>query len=338
MRPITIIGGGLAGLGLANGLAREGVDVTVREAGDYPRHRVCGEFLCGRGAAALETLGLGEALAEARRHRDVGWFRKGRLARRHELPETAYGLSRYALDARLAARFEARGGNLRRRSRAAPEETGEGRVDAAGRAPAKSDWIGLKCHARDLPTRRDLELHFGDQGYVGLCAVEGGRTNICGLFRKRPGLKAKRGGWLDAYLRAAGMAGLADRLASGDVDPESHCGTAGVVFAAPPALDGAPRLGDRFSAIPPFTGNGMSLALESASLAVEPVADYAAGRLPWDGLARALDDRLAAAFRARLRAAGRLHPWLVASARQKVLLAAAKARLLPFRRLYRATH
>ena len=44
---IEIVGGGLAGLSLGVALRREGVPVTLFEAGDYPRHRVCGEFIAG---------------------------------------------------------------------------------------------------------------------------------------------------------------------------------------------------------------------------------------------------------------------------------------------------
>src|SRR5579863_2602966 len=56
--PVTIIGGGLAGLTLGIGLRQRGVPVTVQEAGDYPRHRVCGEFISGGGQVVLERLGL----------------------------------------------------------------------------------------------------------------------------------------------------------------------------------------------------------------------------------------------------------------------------------------
>ena len=57
-KPVTIIGGGLAGLTLGIGLRQHGVPVSVQEAGDYPRHRVCGEFISGGGQVVLERLGL----------------------------------------------------------------------------------------------------------------------------------------------------------------------------------------------------------------------------------------------------------------------------------------
>jgi 2-polyprenyl-6-methoxyphenol hydroxylase-like FAD-dependent oxidoreductase len=44
-RPVEIIGGGLAGLSLGIALRHRGLPVTIREAGHYPRHRVCGEFI-----------------------------------------------------------------------------------------------------------------------------------------------------------------------------------------------------------------------------------------------------------------------------------------------------
>src|ERR1700682_1779587 len=57
-KPITIIRGGLAGLTLGIGLRRLKIPVTIWEAGHYPRHRVCGEFISGRGQEVLRRLGL----------------------------------------------------------------------------------------------------------------------------------------------------------------------------------------------------------------------------------------------------------------------------------------
>ena len=63
-KPITVVGGGLAGLTLGIGLRQRGIPVTVWEAGHYPRHRVCGEFISGRGQGTLARLGLRERLDE----------------------------------------------------------------------------------------------------------------------------------------------------------------------------------------------------------------------------------------------------------------------------------
>ena len=62
---VRILGGGLAGLALGVGLRRRGVPVELFESGDYPRHRVCGEFMAGLDEAAVAALGIEAALAES---------------------------------------------------------------------------------------------------------------------------------------------------------------------------------------------------------------------------------------------------------------------------------
>ena len=42
---VIIIGGGLAGLTSALHLSKKGFKVTLIEKHDYPRHKVCGEYL-----------------------------------------------------------------------------------------------------------------------------------------------------------------------------------------------------------------------------------------------------------------------------------------------------
>jgi len=64
-KPITIAGGGLAGLTLGIGLRQRGVPVTLQEGGRYPRHRVCGEFISGRGQETLARFGLRDLLERA---------------------------------------------------------------------------------------------------------------------------------------------------------------------------------------------------------------------------------------------------------------------------------
>src|SRR5690606_36695936 len=85
-RPITIAGGGLAGLSLAVALRHRGIPVKVLEAEDYPRHRVCGEFISGVSAETLAALRIAPLFDGAAEHRTVVWFDSGTPFHRDTLP------------------------------------------------------------------------------------------------------------------------------------------------------------------------------------------------------------------------------------------------------------
>jgi hypothetical protein len=86
--------------------------------------------------------------------------------------------------------------------------------------------------------------------------------------------------------------------------------------------------------IPPFTGNGMSMAFEGAETALGPLAAWSAGRLGWDDCRAAIRRGLRHRFARRLRVAGVLHPLLTSAAGRVVVAALGRAGLLPFRMLY----
>ena len=340
-RPIEIVGGGLAGLSLGLALRRAGVPVTLHEAGDYPRHRVCGEFIAGLDAATRDRLGLAPFLADARPRREVAWFHRAVPVRRQALPEPALALSRHTLDWRLAEAFTAAGGRLLARSRIDPSDAPPGRVFAHGRrAVAASPWLGLKCHARGLSLAAGLELHLGAHAYVGLCAVGDGWVNVSGLFHRPAAPLPGGAAALPASLRAAGLGALADRLAAAEIDPASRCAVAGLAFGAAPRPASPPRLvlGDAHALIPPFTGNGMAMAFQSAALALEPLLAWSLGEAGWPATVARVHGRLRRRFRLRLASASLLHPALLRPRGQAGLAAAARAGLLPLDPLYRALH
>ena len=189
-KPITIIGGGLAGLSLGIGLRQQSIPVTVWEAGHYPRHRVCGEFISGRGQQTLARLGLHERLVEvgAIPARTTAFFSPRASSPVRELLEPALSISRHALDATLAQQFRQLGGELRAAERWRGEEFSEGIVRATGRRlqPVVDGWrwFGLKVHARNVQLAADLEMHLSPSGYVGISRLQHGEVNICGLFRR----------------------------------------------------------------------------------------------------------------------------------------------------------
>jgi len=328
-RRITIAGGGLAGLSLGIGLAGRGVPVTLCEAGSYPRHRVCGEFINGVREETLEVLGIADLVSSARRLESTAWFVGGEKVLEEALPEAARGVSRYGLDRRLAERFVARGGELRERERVEQAE-GEGVVWAVGRqADRGSEWIGLKVHARAMETATDLEMHLGEAGYVGMARVEEGRVNVCGLFKKQEGVRGKGAGLLAGYLERNGMSGLAARMAEGDLDEGSFVGVSAFRLGRQVA-DGLCRVGDAESIIPPFTGNGMSMALEAAESALDPLREYAEGEFSWEETVGRVAERLRRRFARRLRMARLIHPFFFSKLGRRMLSASARSGMLPF--------
>jgi 2-polyprenyl-6-methoxyphenol hydroxylase-like FAD-dependent oxidoreductase len=339
MKRITIVGAGLAGLALGNALQRAGIATTIHEAGGLPRHRVCGEFLCGRGAEALNQLGLRSVLTDAIQHRQIHWYLHGKRILQSTLPSPAYGISRHRLDDQLAQHFREQGGRLIEHSRVPQSNVTEGIVLCCGRQATTSDWIGLKLHCTQLHTHADLELHLGKNAYLGLSAVEDGRVNACALLKRRPELKVTRDDRLPSYLEACGLSAVAKRIRAGGIDPESHAGVAGIVFSHKPMAHAKNlRLGDAYSVIPPFTGNGMSIALESAEIALPELLSYARGKQPWSTAVATIRKSCDVRFRPRLRAAQRLHPWISRPARQRTLATLCRCQLLPFRFLYKLTH
>ena len=333
MHTVEIIGGGLAGLALGLGLRARGVPVRIIEAGEYPRHRVCGEFITGLDNDTRRELQLTDILAGARQARGVLWSEPGRPSVRHDLPEVALCLSRYHLDESMASAFAAAGGDLRTGCRG-PSDAKPGRIMASGRRPqAGSRWVGLKQHFHQLYLREDLELHLGQGAYVGLTRIEGRAVNVCGLF-PRPG-RGEACGLIDR-VRAAGLASLALRLESATPVEASACAVAGLDYGRPASQLAA--LGDYHGLIPPFTGHGMTVAMQSAALAARRLEPWARGRFAWDETLALLQQDLRRRFARKLAWGRVLHPWLLAPHGRRVVHLLHRWGALPLGPLYRLCH
>lgn len=324
-RTITIAGGGLAGLSLGIALRQREVPVRIVEAGSYPRHRVCGEFVSGITDKELDALGILDLFAGAPRHRSTVWYEGTNTMLRTGLPEPAIGISRHYLDDAMARRLEALGGEVVTGSRFVAQRENrtrslEGEVLATGRPRRESQWVGLKAHYRNLPLQADLEVHLAGRSYVGLTPVEDGSVNVCGLFRRsrpldaagQPGNDRGRRAMLSLAAREAGLEELAQRLDAAQVDTPSIKGVNQFLLGwQPRQRDEELRVGDQAAMIPPFTGNGMTMAFQSALTAVEPLAAWSAGRSPWREVVRQVRARQRRAFARRLRWSWLLHGLLL---------------------------
>lgn len=317
-QPITIVGGGLAGLTLGIGLRQRAVPVTIWESGDYPRHRVCGEFISGRGQNVLQHLGLLPLLkrAGAIRVHTAAFISGANRSPARALANPALGLSRYYLDAALAREFQRLGGDLRNRSRwAAPGNSQlPPVVRASGRSAQPTEngwrWFGLKAHAASVPLSADLEMHVSPDNYVGVTRIDRDQVNVCGLFRARPGESHDSPFEL---LRGKPGSPLHERLASARFDENSFCSVAGLSLRPRHAAEKFECcIGDALTMIPPVTGNGMSMAFESAEIAIEPLRRYSHGEMNWNETRNAIARACDSAFAQRLDWARRLQ-WMMFS-------------------------
>ena len=305
VKPITIVGGGLAGLTLGIGLRECGVPVAIHEAGHYPRHRVCGEFISGRGQATLARLGLRELFdqAGAVSARTTAFFSTTQSTAPRPLPAAAICLSRFALDAALAKKFCELGGELLAGNRFSGD-FGESIVRATGRQvqtePGGARWFGLKIHARNVALTADLEMHVSPRGYVGLCKINDGKVNVCGLFRKRADENGEVKTRHELLLGQPGSP-LRQRLANAAFDENSFCAVAGLSLRPQQAAARAEIcIGDAITMIPPVTGNGMSMAFESAELALVPLVAWSRGETSWSQARQKIARDCDAVFERRL--------------------------------------
>jgi hypothetical protein len=135
-------------------------------------------------------------------------------------------------------------------------------------------------HLRPAPDiRRALEgrveLYFLEASYIGLELVEDGIANLCMVL---PGKAMSQFGSGWPALRnhvAAALPALAERLADAeplwDKPKAVACPSGGHLHRERNAA--AYRVGDRLAHIPPFTGDGLAIALGSAALAVAHIRE-----------------------------------------------------------------
>ncbi|WP_338378705.1 FAD-dependent oxidoreductase [uncultured Flavobacterium sp.] len=109
---ISIIGGGLAGLIAAIDLSKRNFNVLLFEKNDYPKHKVCGEFISNEVLPYLKYLDLAiESLNPTKININQLSTHSGKTIE-SDLPLGGFGISRFALDNYLYNTFLELGGKV----------------------------------------------------------------------------------------------------------------------------------------------------------------------------------------------------------------------------------
>ncbi len=265
---LTVMGGGPAGAAAAIAASAEGARVELREKARFPRHKVCGEFLSPEIVPQLERLGLKDSLLAANPARierlSLHFGPREKTAR---LPEAAYGLSRFVFDKLLFDRAAEHGEHF--------EQPPGQVIIAQGRRPVSqpgsrgSRLFGFKTHFRG-PANDAIELHFFDGGYVGISAIEGGLTNVCGLATEVA--LARVAFEFDQLL--AIIPSVASRLKP-LAREMNWLSTGPLIFTNRLTEELPPQAyyaGDALSFVDPFTGSGMYCAVLTGRIAGQAAA------------------------------------------------------------------
>ena len=350
-----VMGGGLAGSCAAINLAKRGHDVALLEAGTFPRHKVCGEFLSPEARPVLRRLGVEEELL-GKGAREVG---AARLVLKSDflevpLPAPALAISRFVLDEVLWKRAQQSGAHCFEGTRVRRWHEGNdndfciqtshgelqarGLIEASGRrATDKSSpkFLGLKTHWRGVSLEEGVvEMHVFKNGYCGLTRIEGDLTNVCLLTRyetwQRHGSKSPEQ-FFYSILSQCPL--LAKRMAKAELS-HAWLATGNVKFNATNYESNADvtknllHCGDAARFIHPFTGDGMAMALRGGELAGATLA----ARLNQGDATELFARAWRRQFASRLDWAGVLAPLFLQPPSARIALSAARAfpALAPF--------
>ena len=294
---LAIVGGGPAGTAAAITAARIGARVVLFDARDYPRHKVCGEFVSAESLDLLAGLLRGTTRAESV-CRDAPVLSRTRLLLGErvveaELSPPAVSISRYELDALLWEAVQLVGVEAHANCEVLAHngdgpfaaQTSSGNfsaaavIVAAGRwsqftadrtLPPGPKWIGIKAHFHEPDAIASTDLYFFENGYCGVQPVAVNVVNACamvrsdrattleGVFALNPSLEKRAAAWRP-LMQPITTAPLIYR------DPQPVRGN--LVFA-----------GDAAAFIDPFVGDGISIALRSGRLAAECMSEFLLGR------------------------------------------------------------
>ena len=301
---LAVIGGGPAGASAAITAARSGLDVALLEAGKFPRHKVCGEFVSGEAVELLtDFLSSNEILAKAPRISTARVFLDDR-ALQFPVDPPAISISRRELDlllwqaaicAGVDSRSESRVHAYSRTSDRFVLQTSAGELEARAvinasgrwsnlaseRGELRERWIGIKSHFVELSPADSCDLYFFDGGYCGVQPLGTNEINAAAMVRSDVARTMS-----DILRQNRNLA-----LRSVDWKPQMEpVSTSPLIFRPPRTSDnGVALCGDAAAFLDPFAGDGISMALHSGQMAASELAAYVTGERSLAAALRAYD-------------------------------------------------
>lgn len=300
-KEVLIIGGGLAGITAAIHLSKIGFQVTVVEKNEFPKHKVCGEYISNEVLPYLNWLNLNIADLHPTNITHLEFSTVSGKTIKNRLPLGGFGISRYTLDEYLFKKAIANGCEIIKDTVESivfdNEEftvttsdknifKSEIVIGAFGKRSnidqklnrnfiqKKSPWLAVKAHySGDFPNNL-VGLHNFKGGYCGVSKVENNIINICYLADYETFKQFKN---IDDYQEKVVSQNphLMAIFEKSNLLFEKPLTISQICFEEKQAVENhILMIGDTAGLIHPLCGNGMAMAIHSAKIVSELIDKY----------------------------------------------------------------
>ena len=303
---VTIVGGGLAGLTAAIDLSKIGLQVIVIEKNEYPKHKVCGEYISNEVLPYLNWLSLDISELNPTHISKLDFsIPNGKLIN-CDLPLGGFGVSRFALDAFLCKKAIENGCEIVQdnvddivykngfftvstlKSRIITSEIVIGafgkrsNIDQKlkrGFIQEKSHWLAVKAHYSGEFPNDLVGLHNFEGGYCGVSKVENNAINICYLAS------------YESFKKYKSIEEFQSQIVNNNPHLKQIFDTNKMLFETPLTISQVSfdkkasienhilMIGDTAGLIHPLCGNGMAMAIHSAKIVSELIGDFNTGKI-----------------------------------------------------------
>ena len=362
---VAIIGGGLAGLTSALHLSKCNKQVLLIEKSEYPKHKVCGEYISNEVLPYLNSLGIDPVKEGAKEIDQLELSTVKSKTIRGELPLGGFGMSRYFLDELLAKKalennvvihqdtvekisFEDH--HFLIYTKKNQMYTGRVVIGAFGKRSnldvqmnrkfiqRKSPYLAVKTHVKGVFPDNLVALHNFKGGYCGVSKVETNAINVCYIVNFSSFKKYKN---IEDFQKQVVLKNDHLKKIATQASPifEKPLTISQISFKTKkPVEDHILMCGDTAGMIHPLCGNGMGMAIRSAQIASLEILKFLNGKISRHQLENNYLRNWNKEFKIRLRA-GHLIAWLFRNQRiSEMLLTVLKwiPSLLP--KIIRLTH
>jgi flavin-dependent dehydrogenase len=327
---VAIVGGGLAGLSLSILLARKGYRTCLFEKETYPFHKVCGEYISMESWDFLVSLGLPLTDWGLPKIQQLMVTAPNGESITELLPLGGFGISRYKLDAALAAiarkenveLFEnTKVNNIHFANDHHQIETSIGlfissvacacygkkaNLDVKWKRSFlkhhNQNYVGVKYHVKAQLPDKQIALHNFPGGYCGISKIEDGRFCLCYLTNSDNLRKSGQSISVMEEKILKQNTVLRKLLDEVVVLFEEPVTIAQISFAKKSQTENHVLcVGDAAGMITPLCGNGMSMALHASKIASESISFFLNKQLKRDEMERKYQRDWNRQFSSRLR-------------------------------------